>query len=151
MLCEPVPIRALHPAVFVKDKVTFCEAFFDHTAASRGEGVTVGRKREAMKFPSDNKTLEEESQHLSPLLANKLIAKGNFSCKNFEEADFLCLAMCWSCFCKKICTASLLEKRFGLRILTLDCGLLAPFLLEKYLSCQFCNGKGMVLFLLDFI
>lgn len=85
----------------MEDKVTYCEAFFDHTAASRGEGVTVGRKREVMKFPLDCKFLEEESQCLSPLLANKVIAKGNYSCQNFEEADFLCLAMCWSAFCKK--------------------------------------------------
>lgn len=101
MLCEPVPPRALHPAVFVKDKVTFCEAYFDHTAASRGEGVTVGRKRDVMNFPLDHKALEEESQHLSPLLANKLTDKENYSCQNFEEADFLCLAMCWSSFHKK--------------------------------------------------
>lgn len=120
VLCKPVPPRVLHPAVSVKDKVTFCEAFFDHTAASRGEGVTVGRKREVLKFPSDCKTLEEESQYLSPLLASKLIAKGNYFCQNFEEIDFLCLTICWSSFCKRICAVSLLEKRFGLRILTLE-------------------------------
>lgn len=101
VLCEPVRPRALHPAVSVEDKITFCESFFDHTAASWGEGVTVERKREVMKFSLDHKSLEEESQYLSPLLASKLIAKGNYFCQNFEEADFLCLAMCWSVFSKK--------------------------------------------------
>lgn len=110
MLCGPLLPRALHSAVSVEDKVTFCEAFFDHTAASSGEGVTVGGKREVMKFPLVCKSLGNESQYLSSLLANKLIAKGNYSCQNFEEADFFCLAMCWIAFCKKYILPLYLKK-----------------------------------------
>ena len=77
MLRGPVLPGILHSALPVEDKVTFCEAFFDHTAASGGVAVTVGRKREVKKCPLDHRLLEEESQHLSPLLASKLMAKGN--------------------------------------------------------------------------
>lgn len=65
----------LHSALSAEDKITFCETFFDPIGASRGETVTVGRKREVRKCPLDHKLVEDESQYLSPLLASKLMAK----------------------------------------------------------------------------
>lgn len=77
MLCGPVLPGILHSALSAEDKVIFCEAFFDHTAASRGDAPTVGWKREVKKCSLDHKLLEEESQYLGPLLSSKLMAKGS--------------------------------------------------------------------------